>query len=162
MAKTYSRCTKSFFQVEDTVLLFIMNELKVKVSTLLRADTILRSLLGKSASPYGIYFSRPPVTSPPFPLVTFKVIGGSISDAGRDCQTRSMILQVTAYSATNCDAIMEQVERLLNQVSSFTGMTTCSILNITLDSVGPDDFDVEFNCYTLTHRYRVFLIKKDT
>jgi len=138
-----------------------MNEFKVKIGTILRADTTLRSLLSKSASPYGVYFSRPPVTSPPFPLVTFKLIGGSVNDAGRDCQTRSLILQVTAYSATNCDAIMEQVERLLNEVHTFTSMTTCRILNISLDSIGPDDFDVEFNCYTLTHRYRVFLIKRD-
>ncbi len=138
-----------------------MNEFKVKVGTILRADTTLRSLLSKVASPYGIYFARPPVTSPPFPLITFKLIGGSANDAGRDCQTRSLILQVTAYSATNCDAIMEQVERLLNEVHTFTSMTTCRILNISLDSIGPDDFDVEFNCYTLTHRYRVFLIKRD-
>lgn len=138
-----------------------MNEFKVKVGTLLRADTILRTLLGKVSSPYGVYFSRPPVVSPPFPLITFKLIGGSINDAGRDCQTRSLVLQVTAYSMTDCDAIMEQVERLLNQVSSFTSMTTCRVLNIALDSLGPDDFDVEFNCYTLTHRYRVYLIKKD-
>lgn len=138
-----------------------MNEFKVKVGTILRADTTLRSLLNKVASPYGIYFARPPVTSPPFPLVTFKLIGGSVNNAGRDCQTRSLILQVTAYSATNCDAIMEQVERLLNEVHTFTSMTTCRILNISLDSFGPDDFDVEFNCYTLTHRYRVFLIKRD-
>ncbi len=138
-----------------------MNEFKVKVGTILRADTTLRSLLSKAASPYGIYFARPPVTSPPFPLITFKLIGGSANDAGRDCQTRALILQVTAYSATNCDAIMEQVERLLNEVHTFTSMTTCRILNISLDSIGPDDFDVEFNCYTLTHRYRVFLIKRD-
>ena len=139
-----------------------MNEFKVKVGTILRADTTLRSLLSKSASPYGIYFARPPITSPPFPLITFKLIGGSANDAGRDCQTRSMILQIVAYSATNCDAIMERVELLLNQVVSFASMTTCRILNISLDSFGPDDFDIEFNCYTLTHRYRLFLIKIDT
>ena len=138
-----------------------MNEFKVKIGTILRADTTLRSLLSKAASPYGVYFARPPLPNPPFPLVTFKTIGGSANDAGRDCQTRSPILQIVAYSATNCDAIMERVEFLLNQVTSFTGMTTCRILHISLDSFGPDDFDTEFNCYTLTHRYRVFLIKRD-
>lgn len=137
-----------------------MNELKTKVGSILRADTALRTLLGKATSPYGVYFARPPLTSPPFPLITFKLIGGSANDTGIDCQTRSLILQIVAYSATNCDAIIERVERLLNQAASFTNMTTCTILNIGLDSFGSDDFDIEFNCYTLTHRYRVFLVKK--
>ncbi len=138
-----------------------MNELKTKIGSILRGDSPLNTLLGKSASPYGIYFARPPVVSPPFPLITFKAIVGSISDDGRDTQVRNLVVQVTVYSATNCDAVMERVERLLNMVTSFTGMTTCRVLSIHLDSIGPDDFDVEFNIYTLTHRYRAFILKVD-
>ncbi len=136
-----------------------MNELKTKVQDILRADVALRALLGKAASPYGVYFAQPPLPSPPFPLITFKIIGGSVNDAARDAQTRSLVLQIVAYSATNCDAIMERVEILLNQAHTFTGMTTCDVLHVDLESIGADDFDVEFNIYTLTHRYRVFLSK---
>jgi hypothetical protein len=133
-------------------------EFKTSVQTKLRADTTLRSLLNKAATPFGIYFAHPPLVSPPFPLVTFKIIGGSVNDAARDAQTRSLILQVVAYSSTNCDDIMKRIDSIMTTSYDFTG-TSFDVLHINLESIGSDDFDIEFNTYTLTHRYRVFLSK---
>jgi len=135
-----------------------MNELKTKVQSILRDDETLMRLLDKTSKPYGIYFARPPLVNPPLPLLTFKLIGGPAGYA----QSRELILQMVAYSATSCDQIMERVEELLNLSTAFTGMTTLNVSNIQLDSIGPDDFDIEFNCYTLMHRYRVFITKIPT
>ena len=138
-----------------------MNEFKTKLETILRADTTLQTLLSKTATPYGIYYMKPPA-SPVFPLVAYKLISGPVDDADRYSQTRSLILQITAYSATNCDATMEQVEKTINEANAFSSMTTCDVLGIAIDTASMEDFDVEFNIYTRTDRYRVFLSKIPT
>ena len=139
-----------------------MNELKTKIQSILRDDETLMRLLDKTSKPFGIYFARPPLVNPPLPLLTFKLIGGSTGYGHREAQVRELVLQIVAYSATSCDQIMERVEELLNLSTAFTDMEALDVLNIQLDSIGPDDFDIEFNCYTLMHRYRVFITKIPT
>ncbi len=116
-------------------------------------------MLSKAAAPWGVYWVRPPQVSPPFPLITAKIIGGSANDAGRDSQTRTMILQIDAYSKTNPDLIMRRVDDLLIQKQVFTNMTNWKVWNLDLDSILADDFDPEFQCYVRTHRYRMNVTK---
>lgn len=138
-----------------------MNEFKTKLASILRADTALRAMLSKVTSPYGIYFVKPP-EKPVFPLVTYKVIGGGVNDSGREAQVRNIVLVVSAYSRTNANAILGQVKRTLNEPVSFTGMTTCKVEQIILESGGADEFDNEFQVYARSNRYRVWLRKKPT
>lgn len=134
-------------------------EIKTQVQTILRADSTLQTLLGKTITPYGVYYGKPPQVSPPVPLVTFKTIGGSMGGGWKDSQTRQIVLQVAAYSKTNPDQIISRVRQLLNQVDTFTGMSSFGVIHIELDSTGPDGFDPEFDCYVATHRYRIFAVK---
>lgn len=135
-----------------------MNEFKTKLDSLLKADTTLRSLLSKAVAPYGIYFVRPP-EKPTFPLLTYKIIGGSVDSASRDTQTREFVLVVSAYSKTNCNQILERVKAVINQSTSFVDMTSCQVLFIGLENSGADDFDPEFQTYVRDYRYRVWLSK---
>ena len=135
-----------------------MNEFKTKLDSILKADTTLRSLLSKAVAPYGIYFVRPPA-KPTFPLLIYKIIGGSVNAASRDVQTREFVLVISAYSKTNCNQILERVKAVVNQSTAFTDMTTCRVLFIGLENSGGDDFDPEFQTYVRDHRYRVWLLK---
>lgn len=131
------------------------NELKARIIYLLRNDTILRGLLNKSASPYGVYFIRPP-EKPSFPVLTMRFID-EIMDVEKNPQPRIIHVEFKAYSATNSDAILERVEELINQSVDFTNMIEYKVANVALDSIGPDDFDVNFNIYTGSHRYIFFV-----
>ncbi len=137
-----------------------MNEFKTKLESILRADTTLRSLLSKAATPYGVYYMKPPAI-PVFPVIAYKLIGGLTDSADWDAQTRTPILQIVAYG-NNADAIMERVEFLLMRNPRFAGMTTCDVMSLHPEVIGFEDFDVEFNCYTRMDRYRVFLSKIPT
>jgi hypothetical protein len=131
-------------------------EVKEKLESILRSDATLNALLGKSASPYGVYFVRPPSVSPPFPLVVYKSIGAGVGGGSRESQVRSLAVQVAAYSLTNCDEIMQRVDDLLSNSTDFTGMTTFDVFKVHLFSAMPEDFDPEFNCYVKAHRYRIY------
>lgn len=130
------------------------NELKARIVYLLRNDTILRGLLNKSASPYGVYFIRPP-EKPSFPVLTMRFID-EIMDVEKNPQPRTIHVEFKAYSATNSDEILERVEEIINQSVHFTDMIEYKVSNAALDSIGPDDFDVNFNIYTGSHRYVFF------
>ena len=134
-----------------------MKEFKTKFESVLRADVTLRALLSKAATPYGVYYMKPPIV-PAFPLIAYKLIGGTVSSAGREAQTRALVLQVTAYGPS-FDDIMERVETILQGNPVFTGMTTCRVWAISPEVMGFEDFDVEFGTYCRMDRYRVFLSK---
>jgi hypothetical protein len=135
-----------------------LNELKVQIASILKADTTLRSLLSKVADPYGVYFVKPPA-GPTFPLVTHKISGGSVGGGSRDGQIRSLALRISAYSKTNTDRIMERIKKILDQATSFSGLTSCKVLFIGIENIGMDDFDREFQTYVRTDQYRVYLVK---
>ena len=137
-------------------------EIEEKIQTILRADTTLRTLLDKAATPYGVYFTRPPLKSPSLPLVTFKMMGGIASGGWREMQTREIVFQFTAYSKTNADQIISRIQHILNESVSFTGMSSYNVISVSLDSMLPDDFDPQFNAYTKTHRYRIYTAKQPT
>jgi hypothetical protein len=138
------------------------DELKYRIQGLLRSDSDLQTILGKTASPYGVYFSRPPEVSPPFPLVTFHMDGEVISPSTTETMVRKASVVITAYSdgSPPAEEILERIERLMNQSVMFHDLDTIYVMNVNLDSLGPDDFDVNFNCYTLSHFYTVFYVRK--
>lgn len=142
-----------------------MQELKENFQEALRADLTLRDLLDKVSAPYGVYYFKPP-PAPDFPLLTYQEVNADMrQEFGTDIQARTSLLFVTAFSATNIEAILDRVFHLMSKWrdnGTFNNFDNLYCDMVSLDWIGPDMLDEEFRVYYKTNRYRVRLRRINT
>lgn len=126
--------------------------------TTLRDDSTatigLRALLGKSASPYGIYRQWPP-QSPQFPLVTYALT--AMSESAGNLAVRDLYFTITAWGS-NYEAVAERVRTLLRRKHPAT--SDYSVKMITFDQMVFEGHDEELNCDYRQDRYLVRAVKR--
>jgi len=127
-----------------------MANLRVSVFSLLQADTSLRTLLSKSADPYGIYFLAPP-KNPTFPIVTF------FENAATGDFPRIGAFQITAWHGDR-DAILRQIYTTLHN-TTFT-VDDFGHVKLLFDWMGPDLLDENWHVYFRQARYKFEAQKK--
>ena len=129
-----------------------MATVKELVFSTLRGDATLRTLLGKSASPYGVYPDTPPQKNPPFPLVTVEEI------EARGDFPRMAGFTVTAWHG-DLDAIQGRVYDLLHNMS-LTAATDFELTELLYEFKTPHLHDGEFHVDYVIQQFALTGIKK--
>ena len=141
------------------------------VHTALRDDASLRSTLGQTATPYGVYEGHFPAI-PDFTggdagaamsFVTWMFLGGGgdPSTNGPEMRRGEKVFSVTAWSA-NPDTVEDahkRIRRLLIDLYGCTLPTTdVNVVSLKQESggIGPDLFDDEAKVYFRAETYRVW------
>lgn len=145
-----------------------MEKIKQAIYTALRDDSTatvgLRTLLGShTATPYGVYFGRSPVTadysSKSYLTYSFLSGDGDMGSSDSSCERRSGIFQITAWSESNTtmERILRRVSNVLHRKNKVTNPTSESqLVDIQLASQGPDLFDDDAKVYYRSDQYRVW------
>ena len=78
----------------------------------LQSDTTLRSLLGKTAFPWGVFREEEITKEPDLPMITLEFFQGILRDY-TDRENGHLIMNVRVYSKNNIEEIQARVRRLL-------------------------------------------------
>lgn len=137
--------------------------LRSKLCDLLSGDTTLRTLLGKAASPYGVYFMSPP-EKPDWPILTYYE-ASETEAAGNDWPDalRETLLMVTCWTKTTPDSVLDRVDRILREAvekRSFDNLAGCEVFRVRMEWTGPDIFDSDWNAYARSTRFRIWWRRK--
>ena len=118
-----------------------MNESKIHraIFARLQADTTLRSLLGKSSFPFGIYREDGIPSTPSFPMVTLEWFGGILSD-NPGSEEGHMAMNVRVYSASNIEAIHAQIKKSLRTTISPISVSNVDIHKFRLTNKGQEHY----------------------
>lgn len=126
--------------------------------TTLRDDSTatigLRALLGKSATPYGIYRQWPP-ENPVFPLVTYALV--TMNENAGSIAARDLWFNLTAWG-TNCDVVAERIRVLLRHAKPVT--SDYSVKLIAFDQMVTAGFSDELKCDYRQDRYWIKAVKR--
>ena len=141
-----------------------MNGIKLMVHSGLRDDTTLRTLLGHSADPYGVYQAMPPesLDLSTKSYVTWQFIQGvpEDTDAQGDpsMRRRHRVVSITAWSEDpdTVDSIHVRVRRIMIGAYGLTKPSSLAeVHGVTFEGDGPDLFDDEKKVYFRAETYRI-------
>lgn len=146
-----------------------MKVLKTMVHTAMRDDTALRTLLGHTATPYGVYPGHFPdnsdfvVAAGERSYATWMFLGGGIDPTtnGPDVKLGEKVFTVTVWSANpdTVDAGHRRISRILVDLKGCTLPTTDAAvtgLKPEPGGIGPDLFDDTKKVYHRSESYRIF------
>lgn len=136
-----------------------MATVKETLYSILQADAQLTGggqlgdLLGKSATtPFGIYFSSPPVEPDPS-YITYFISGKN------NQKPENIFLNITAWG-DNFEAILSRIRTLLDvdagkNSNSFAGASDYSVKYFEFESEFPESYDDDLKAYFQTIRFRI-------
>lgn len=103
----------------------------------LESDTELRTLLGKSSFPYGIYRDNFNPQSPSYPMITLEFFGGSLDDySWRECGHITMALRV--YAANDIEKIHARAAKVVSARNNPYSIDSIEVHSIELRNKGQE------------------------